>query len=92
MNVEPRTSRLAVTAFCSGLGALVCGFLALVSDADFFLLGLATGFFLAVACAMAGLWAIRRSDGILAGKGLAKWGIGLPVGGLVLGFLLLPAT
>jgi hypothetical protein len=90
MSAQPQTSAKARAAFVLGLLSLGSGFLALVSETDFFLLGL-FGCPLAILLGVRGWREVGRSSGRLTGKALAGWGIGLPVGGFCLGFLLLPA-
>jgi len=87
-----RSSGKAVGAFFMGLLSVACGFLALVSESDVLLLGVVLFWVLALVLGICGLREIKRSVGGLCGKGFAAWGIGIAPTGLVLGFLLLPAT
>jgi hypothetical protein len=90
MPFQTRTSRKATAAFVLGLVSLGAGLLAIVSRTDLFLLGLLGGP-LAIVFGVLGLREARRSSGLLTGQALAKWGIGLPIGGLCLGLVFLPA-
>ena len=86
-----RTSRTAA-AFLSGLLSVTCGVLTLTSGSDLFLVGVV---FLAVSALVLGILGrrkVKQSPDCLRGNTLAGWGIGLPVGSVILGFLLLPAT
>lgn len=92
MDTAVKTSGRAVAAFALGLLSLACGFLALVRCQDLFLLVILVSLFPALVLGVGGLRQIRRAPGRLRGKSLAAWGIGLPVGSLVLGVVLLPVT
>jgi hypothetical protein len=89
---QSQMSKGAVAAFLSGILSLSSGFLAQVTDDDFFLIGIPVFFLLALILGIKGRRAIARNPGQLRGKALAGWGMGLPVGGICLGFLLLPAV
>jgi hypothetical protein len=92
MGTPTRTSRKAVAAFVAGLSAVACGLLALLTTSDLFLAGVAASCVLAVLLGWRAWVEVGRSPGTLTGKALAGWGMAVPVAGLVLGFLLLPAT
>jgi hypothetical protein len=87
-----RTSRIAATAFLSALLSVASGVLAVAIESDAFLLGVVFFAVLAVVLGICGLIQISRVPEPPRGKGLACWGIGLPAGGVALGFLLLPAN
>src|SRR5260370_37616995 len=87
-----QTSSKAVAAFALGLSALGSGFLALVSGSDLFLLGIPAFTVLAIVFGIFGRREVNRAPDRWQGKGLAGWGMGIPMGGLGLGFLLLPAV
>jgi hypothetical protein len=87
-----RTSRTVAAAFLSALLSLACGVLAVVSESDGFLVGVALFAVLALVLGVLGWVRVGRAPDRLRGKALAGWGIGLPTGGVALGFLLLPAT
>ena len=76
----------------AGLLAVACGFLAVLSRSDLFLVGVAVCWLLAIVLGVRGWRAIRRAAGGLRGKTLAGWGMGVPLLGAGLGFILLPAT
>jgi hypothetical protein len=86
------TSGKAMVAFAAGLLSVLCGIIALVGSSDLFLAGVPLFWLLALVLGVWGLAGIRRAAGGLGGSGLACGGIGLPVAGFTLGFLLLPAT
>jgi hypothetical protein len=92
MDLPSRISGKAVAALLLGLASLGSGFLALVTAFDLFLLGVVAGCMLAILFAALARRDMRHSQGVLQGKALAGWGVGLPVGGVCLGFLLLPVT
>ncbi len=92
MTSPVQTSHKAIAAFTLGLLALGSGFLALVSSSDFFLLGVPVFAVLAIVFGIMGRREVKRAPGRLQGKALAGWGMGIPVGGCCLGFLLLPAV
>jgi hypothetical protein len=92
MGAASRTSGQAAAALLAGLLSVACGVLALASESDLFLLGVVLCWLLAL---VLGVWswvAIGRASGRLRGKTLAGWGMGAPLVGFGLGFLLLPAT
>ena len=86
-----RTSGKASAAFVLGLVSLASGFLAIIVGTDLALLGLLGGP-LAILFGILALRDMGRSSGQVTARTLAKWGIGLPIGGLGLGLVLLPAT
>ena len=92
MAADVRTSPKAAAALLFGLLSLGCGLLVLLGAPDFLLLGVPLFFGLAIPTGVLGGREVKRSHGQLRGKALAGWGIGLPVGGVCLGFLLLPAV
>src|SRR5687768_4824835 len=78
-------------ACLAGLLSVACGLLALASRSDLFLVGVVLFSVLAL---VLGAWRwleIKRASGGLRGQAFVAWGIGIPAGGLALGFLLLPA-
>jgi hypothetical protein len=83
---------MAVVALVAGILALVSGILAVFSRSDLFLVGVVLFGCLAFVFGIVGRIAIMRAGGTLRGKGLAAWGMGTPIAGFVLGFLLLPFT
>src|SRR5690242_8520247 len=87
-----RISIAAASAFLSGILAVVCGILVLGTQSDGFLLGIVGFSLLALVLGTWGLIRIRWARGALRGKAFAGWGMGIPVCGFGLGFLLLPAT
>jgi len=92
MNSSVRISTKAAAAFCFGTLSLFSGFLALLSDSDGFLVGVPVFFVLAVILGILGRREIKRQPGRFADKALAGWGMAIPVGGVCLGFFLLPAV
>jgi hypothetical protein len=90
MSPATRTNRKAEAAFVSGVLAVACGVLTLTTNSDLFLVGIVLFAFLAVVLGIVGLLQIKADPEHLRGKGLAGWGIGLPIGAFGLGFLLLP--
>jgi hypothetical protein len=89
---HPRTSGKAVLGLVSGLLSFACGFLALTSGLDPFLLGVVLFGGSALVLGFRGWAEIKRAPDRLRGKGVAGWGLGVATAGFVLGFLLLPAT
>jgi hypothetical protein len=92
MDGATRTSGKAVAAFLAAELSVVCGVMVLVSTSDLFLLGIVL---FAVLAFLLGVWSwveILRASHPLGGKGLAGLGMTIPLVGLILGFLLLPAT
>jgi hypothetical protein len=87
-----RISAKAAASFGAGILSLVCGFLAVASSSDLFLIGVPAFFVAAVILGMLGRRDIRRAPANLRGKALAAWGMAIPVGGIGLGFFLLPAV
>ncbi len=85
-----RTSRKCVAAFVLGLTAIVAGFLAVAFRSDAYLLVLLGCTVFAIALGIQGWREVGRNPHRWQGKGLAAWGVGLPVGSLWLGFILLP--
>jgi uncharacterized membrane protein HdeD (DUF308 family) len=92
MDAAIRTSRAAATALVMGVLSLACGLLAVVTRFDEFLIGVVAFGVLTFVQGIRGWRAVKRSPASLRGKGLAMWGMAIPVGGFALGFLLLPAT
>jgi hypothetical protein len=92
MDPQRQTSPKAALAFAFGLLSLGSGLMALLARSDLFRLGVPVGLVLALTFGILGLREVRGSSGRFTGRALAGWGIGLPVGGMSLGFLLLPAT
>ena len=92
MGAASRTSLQAIASLLMGLLSIACGFLALASQSDLFLLGVVLFWLLAILFGLRSWVAVRRSSGGLRGKGLAGWGMGAPLIGFGLGFLLLPVT
>jgi hypothetical protein len=81
-----------MAAFFCGLACLVSGVMALVLTSDLLLLGVAVSF---LAALVLGVLALRKAKGHpdrSRVRKLAGWGIGLPIGGLGLAFLLLPTV
>jgi hypothetical protein len=92
MIISVRTSKKPLVAFVLGMLSLGCGILALFSSFDLFLLGIPL-FWLAALGVGIVVWREAGGNvGHLRGQTLAKWGIGAPVGGACLGFLLMPFT
>ena len=87
-----RTSRTAVAAFLSALLSVACGVLVLASDFDLFLAGVVLFAVLAIVLGIIAWIQVKRASDRLRGKALAGWAIGLPAGGVALGFLLVPAN
>ena len=87
-----RISTKAAAAFCFGILSLFSGFLAFLSDSDGFLIGVPVFFVLALILGILARREIKRHPGRFAGKGLAAWGMAIPVGGVCLGFFLSPAV
>jgi hypothetical protein len=92
MHSRPPTSRKAMVAFLLGVTAIACGFLAIAGQSDLLLLGVAGCGISALSLGIVALQDVRRNPGALRGAPLAAWGIGLPVAGIGIGFILLPAT
>jgi len=90
MATAARTSFMSVLTVLAGLSSLVCGFLSLMSDSDSFLLRVVLFFALSMLCGLLSWVGINRAGGRLHGKGFAACGMGMPLGGFALGFLLLP--
>jgi hypothetical protein len=90
MNTVPRTARLPVAAFVSGVLAVLCGVLTLLTRGDLFLLGATLFLILAVAL---GCWAwltsIRSSPKPNANS-LLGWGLGLAGAAMLVGILIPP--
>jgi hypothetical protein len=87
-----RTSKKLLLALILGMLSLGCGILALFSAFDFFLLGIPLFWLAALGAGIVGWREANQSAGQLRGYNLAKWGIGVPVVGACLGFLLMPFT
>lgn len=87
-----RTSTTAVLALIAGVASLCCGILVLASKSDSYLIGIVLSGALALVLGVYSRIKIWRSNGRLRGKGFATWGMGMPLGGFALGFLLLPGT
>jgi hypothetical protein len=92
MSVRTRTSGKAVAAFLAGISSVACGVFALASASDLFLVGIPLFMLLALVLGWRAWIEVGRSAGALSGKALAGWGTAIPVVGVGLGFLLLPAT
>ena len=92
MSSGVRISTKAAAAFCFGILSLFSGFLTFLSDSDRFLIGVPVFFVLALILGILARREIKRQPGRFAGKGLAGWGMAIPVGGVCLGFFLLPAV
>jgi hypothetical protein len=90
VNLSLQTSKKAIAAFVLGLLSLGLGAVAIVSGTDLILPGLLITCALGIVLGILSLREMRRRSGQLASKTSARWGIGLSVGGLCLGFLLLP--
>src|SRR5207253_7729097 len=74
-----RISAKATASFGAGILSLVCGFLAVASSSDLFLIGVPAFFVAAVILGMSGRRDIRREPAKLRGKALAAWGMAFPV-------------
>ena len=72
--------------------SLACGVLALFGSEDRLLAGVPLFWLLALILGIGALADIKRAAGGLGGSGLAGGGMGVPVAGFAIGFLLLPAT
>jgi lysylphosphatidylglycerol synthetase-like protein (DUF2156 family) len=92
MPASTRTSGKAVLTLVFGLSSLVCGFLALVAENDLLLVAVVLFAIAAVVLGVLSRLEIKRASGSLRGKALVGWGIGTPVGGFGLAFLILPMT
>ncbi len=92
MDTSNRVSLAAVLALVAGILAVVCGIMALASNSDWYLAGIGLWLLLSIVFGVYSWVRINRSEGRLQGKGVAFLGMGLPVGGFALGFLLLPQT
>jgi hypothetical protein len=92
MSHPVRTSSAAASSLLCALASIACGILVILTQFDFLLFGIAGFGVLAIGLGIRGIRQVRRNPGQLTGAALAKWGIGLPLAGLVLGFVLLPAT
>jgi hypothetical protein len=92
MDTSSRVSLAAVLALIAGIFAVVFGIMALASNSDWYLAGIALSLLISFVSGIYGCVTISGSEGRLQGKGVALLGMGLPVGGFVLGFLLLPQT
>lgn len=75
-----------------GVTTFACGFLAIAGRSDLLLLGVASCGVFALVLGIVALRDVRRNPAALGGAPLAAWGIGLPVAGIGLGFILLPMT
>lgn len=83
-------SRKAVAALVVGLLALVSGLFAVSSRFDLSLVGIPFFWGLSLLLGTLSLVDINRAKGTLSGRRFATWGMGIPTGGFVLGFLVLP--
>ena len=92
MGTPIRTSGKAVAAFLAGLLSVACGFLAIARRSDLFLVGVVLSSGLAIVLGVRSWVEVGRNPGSLRGKAFAGWGATIPLVGLALGFLLVPAT
>ncbi len=90
MSTVTRTSGKAVSTLVLGVSSLVCGYLGLVVENDWFLVAVVVFAALAVVLGVLSRIDIKRASGGLRGKGLVTWGIGTPLCGFGLAFLILP--
>jgi hypothetical protein len=86
-----RTSWVCVFTFIAGLLTVGCAVLALGSASDLFLIGVVAFTVLTVVLGIYSWQKISSAAGRLRGKRLSGWGMGMPVCGFGLGFLLLPS-
>jgi hypothetical protein len=87
-----RTSGKATASLILGFLSFGSGVLAVVLDFYPLVLGVVVFFLLAVVFGLLGWRDIKRSGGQLGVPSWAGWGIGTSVAGILLGFLVFPAT
>jgi hypothetical protein len=92
MSQPLRISSAAACSLLFAFASIASGVLTVLTEFDFFLLGIVAFGVLAIGFGIYGIWKVRRNPSHLRGTALAGWGIGLPLAGLVLGFGLLPET
>ena len=92
MDTTTGTSSKAMAGFLAGVLSLACGVLVLITQSDWFLVGIVVFLALAVVLGWRAWVEDGPSSGILTGRSLAGWGMALPIAGCGLGFILLPAV
>jgi hypothetical protein len=85
---RPTYSRKAITSFLMGGLAVSAGVLAVVLDYPALIVVMLASIFLSFLLGYLARWQVRRSEGRLRGSGLARWGIGLGVIGILFVILL----
>jgi len=92
MSQPLRISPVAASSLGLAFASVASGILTVLSEFDSFLLGVVAFGVMAIGFGIYGIRQVCRNPSEFRGAALAAWGIGLPLAGLFLGFVVLPAT